>query len=327
VVSSVGSGGEKRKSEMVIVAEDKIEEMLTEESSPPQKKLKLGSEKFSKLKKLVGAAENLSKPGVVTVSKYFAGGERGEVKDTGKDDMEVTDEEDSPEVKPNPALPRGRRLSTGSSGAWFKDIEQPSSLQGKFIYRAEPGGVVEEASTTGTVLKEISNSPEANEEDIERKKKRNPFAVKLKTKEFTSLPHSSPPPPSPPIPSSQLSMYSMDGASLTFSSQDLGGSQGDNSVKNIPSPTSQDDPPPVRQTPSPSSSGPRLGLSKFAFSGPKVSSVPKPAVPRSNLGPARVSGLSRGGGKGGGGLKQPSLLQMFARKCPKAQLGGGGGSS
>ena len=62
------------------------------------------------------------------------------------------------------------------------------------------------------------------------------------------------------------------------------------------------------------------------------SSVSKPAMPRSNLGPARVSGLSRGGGgggksgKGGGGLKQPSLLQMFARKCPKAQLGGGGSS-
>ena len=119
-------------------------------------------------------------------------------------------------------------------------------------------------------------------------------------------------------------------ASLTFSSQDLGDSQGDNSVKNISSPLSQDDPTtPARQTPSPSSSAPRLGLNKFAFSGPKVgsSSVSKPAVPISNLGPARVSGLSRGGGKVGGGLRQPSLLQMFARKCPKAQLGGGGGGS
>ena len=39
---------EKRKSEMVIVTEDKIEKMLTEE-----KMLKLGTEKFSILKKLV----------------------------------------------------------------------------------------------------------------------------------------------------------------------------------------------------------------------------------------------------------------------------------
>jgi hypothetical protein len=53
-------------------------------------------------------AENLSKPGVVTVSKYFADGERGKVKDT-----EVNDEEDTPDAKTNPALPRGRRLSTG----------------------------------------------------------------------------------------------------------------------------------------------------------------------------------------------------------------------
>ena len=40
--------------------------------------------------------------------------------------------------------------------------------------------MVEKAFTTGTVLKEISNSREANMEDLERKK-RNPFAVKLKT--------------------------------------------------------------------------------------------------------------------------------------------------
>jgi hypothetical protein len=59
-------------------------------------------------------AENLSKHGVVTVSKYFADGKMGKVKDTGKDDTEVMkDEEDSPEVKTNPELPRGRRLSTG----------------------------------------------------------------------------------------------------------------------------------------------------------------------------------------------------------------------
>jgi hypothetical protein len=46
---------------------------------------------------------------------------------------------------------------------------------------------------------------EANRADLERKK-RNPFAVKLKTKEFRSAPASSPPPPSPQIPGSQLSM-------------------------------------------------------------------------------------------------------------------------
>ena len=61
----------------------------------------------------VATAENLSTPGVVTVSKYFADGKRGEVKGNGKDDTEVEDEEDSSEVKTNPALPRGRRLSRG----------------------------------------------------------------------------------------------------------------------------------------------------------------------------------------------------------------------
>jgi hypothetical protein len=81
--------GKMREAEIVIVTEDKIiEEMLTEEKSPPQKKLKLGTEKFSKLKKLVGTAENLFTPGVVTVSKYFAGGEKGKVKDSGNDDTE-----------------------------------------------------------------------------------------------------------------------------------------------------------------------------------------------------------------------------------------------
>ena len=80
--------GKMREAEIVIVTEDKIEEMLTEEKSPPQKKLKLGTEKFSKLKKLVGTAENLFTPGVVTVSKYFAGGEKGKFKDSGNDDTE-----------------------------------------------------------------------------------------------------------------------------------------------------------------------------------------------------------------------------------------------
>jgi hypothetical protein len=37
---------------------------------------------------LVGTAENLSTPGVVTVSKYFAGREKGKVKDSGNDDTE-----------------------------------------------------------------------------------------------------------------------------------------------------------------------------------------------------------------------------------------------
>ena len=80
--------GKMREAEIVIVTEDKIEEMLTEEKSPPQKKLKLGTEKFSKLKKLVGTAENLFTPGVVTVSKYFAGGEKGKFKDSGNYDTE-----------------------------------------------------------------------------------------------------------------------------------------------------------------------------------------------------------------------------------------------
>ena len=129
---------------------------------------------------MVGSSENLSTPGVVTFSKYFAGGERRKVKDSGNDNTEE-------KVRKSPLRSRPTLYyqeegdSTVNSGAWFKDIDQPSSLQGKFIHRAE-SGVVEEAFT-------IHNSCEANWEDLEREKKRNPFAVKLKTKEFTSASH------------------------------------------------------------------------------------------------------------------------------------------
>ena len=101
----------------------------------------------------------------------------------------------------------------------------------------------------------------------------------------------------------------MDGASLTFSSQDLGDSQGDSFVL----PPSQDDPPPPAiQTPSPSSSGPRLGLNKFAFSCPKVgsSSISKPAGSRSNLGTV---------GQDSSGRKETSLVAMDAIRFTNSQ--------
>merc|ERR1719186_206462 len=259
-VIQVARGGEKRKSE--VVTEDKIAEMLSGEmeKSPPLKKVKLGTEKFSKLKKLVGVTENSARPGVVTVSKYFVGSEPAsnnhKDNDTAKAEAENGNNEDSPEAK-NDTIARGRRLSTGNSGAWFKDIEQPSTLQGKFIYRAEPalGVRVDGGTESVTVLKEISNSPEALGDDLERKKRRNPFAVKLQTKECTALPSCSPPPPTstPPVseilPSSQLSLFSIDGSSLTFStsSQDLTDSQDIPPFKCISSPPRQVSPsPPVK---------------------------------------------------------------------------------
>ena len=101
----------------------------------------------------------------------------------------------------------------------------------------------------------------------------------------------------------------MDGASPTFSSQDLGDSQGDSFVL----PPSQDDPPPPAiQTPSPSSSGPRLGLNKFAFSCPKVgsSSISKPAGSRSNLGTV---------GQDCSGRKETSLVAMDAIRFTNSQ--------
>ena len=102
---------EKRKSEMGIVTKDKIEEMLTEE-----KMLKLGTEKFSILKKLVGTAENLSTPGVVMVSKYFAGGEKGKVKDSGNDDTEEKGRKTP--LRSRPTLHyQEEGDSTGNSGA------------------------------------------------------------------------------------------------------------------------------------------------------------------------------------------------------------------
>ena len=62
-------------------------------------------------------AENLSNPGVVTVSKYFADGERGKVKDTEVNDMRKI------LLMPRPTLhyPEEGDSPQGSS------IQQPSS--------------------------------------------------------------------------------------------------------------------------------------------------------------------------------------------------------
>jgi len=257
--------------------------------------------------------------------------------------------DESPKSVIDPASSRGRRLTTGSSGTWFKNIEEPSTAAGKFIYRTEG-----DVDNTGSVLKEISNSPET-EEDLERKKKRNPFAVKLKSKECTSLVPSSPlksressslPPPSPSvcstilsssppctpsIPSSQLSMYSMDGGdSIIFSSQENGSEN--LSTKTLSPPPGLDNPTASiqRQASSPAPSAPRLGLSKFAFNTAKSTafSDSNHTSRKNSLGPARVSGLSKSGTGGGSrrvagsGLKQASLTEMFGRSRPKANLGG-----
>jgi len=343
-----GKGGEKRKSEIVteLVTEDKIEQMLAEEKSPPHKKAKL--DKLSKFKKILNTSENDSVTGVVTVSKYFACGGDGSER-LKKQEVIEKNVDESPTAKVDQASSRGRRLSTGSSGTWFKHIEEPSTADGKFIYRTEG-----DVDNTSSVLKEISNSPETKE-DLERKKKRNPFAVKLKSKECTSLVPSSPlksressslppsspsvcsselsspPPCTPSIPSSQLSMYSMDGGdSIIFSSQENGSDH--LSANTLSSPPSLDSPAPsvLRQASSPAPSAPRLGLSKFAFNtGKSTTFTGSNHTSRKNsLGPARVSGLSKSGTSGGSrgvagsGLKQASLTEMFGRSRPKANLGG-----
>jgi len=326
-------GGEKRKNEIgTVVTEKNIEDMLAEDKSPPQKKMKL--DKINKFKKLLNASKNDSETGVITVSKYFVSGQ-SEFGQMRKEENNDTSDNESPQVKNDSALARGRRISTGPIGTWFKDIERPSSADGKFIYRPEG-----DSSDTKNVLKEISNSPETAE-DLERKKKRNPFAVTLKTKECTSLVPpsleikesnslpssspsacSSPPPSTPSISSSQLSIYSMDGDSLTFSSQDCDTQSNSTSKTHSPPPSSGDPgPTSLKQT---SPSAPRLGLNKFAFSTNKKTALScNNSNKKSSLGPARVSGLSKagaGGSRSSGGMKQASLTEMFGRPRSKAQL-------
>ena len=307
----VSKGVEKRKAE---VSEDKVEEMLladdNEEESPPKKKLK-GAD-LEKMKKIVGL-EHKDKKNIV-VSKYLsrpASTDRDQVKKLASENI----------------VPRGRRTSTGDGGAWFREIEKPTSAEGKFIYRPDKDYSDGEGKN---VLQEISNSPDKEIENRERLQRRNPFAKSLNdAKESVdlsgSLKEESPGNESSlTIPSSQLSLYSIDGESLTFSSQSL------DPIADSP-PVDPDTPSSSPVTSSQASAAPptsclRVGLSKFKRS--SAQSPPPPVRPQSSSSQSRPTqktlGLSRSSAKAAAGdaKKQPSIVAMFARSCPqRANIG------
>ena len=307
----VSKGVEKRKAE---VSEDKVEEMLladdNEEESPPKKKLK-GAD-LEKMKKIVGL-EHKDKKNIV-VSKYFsrpASTDRDQVKKLASENI----------------VPRGRRTSTGDGGAWFREIEKPTSAEGKFIYRPDKDYSDGEGKN---VLQEISNSPDKETENRERLQRRNPFAKSLSVAKESvdlsgSLKEESPGNDSSlTIPSSQLSLYSIDGESLTFSSQSL------DPIADSP-PVDPDTPSSSPVTSSQASAAPptsclRVGLSKFKRS--SAQSPPPPVRPQSSSSQSRPTqktlGLSRSSAKtaAGGAKKQPSIVAMFARSCPqRANIG------
>ena len=307
----VSKGVEKRKAE---VSEDKVEEMLladdNEEESPPKKKLK-GAD-LEKMKKIVGL-EHKDKKNIV-VSKYFsrpASTDRDQVKKLASENI----------------VPRGRRTSTGDGGAWFREIEKPTSAEGKFIYRPDKDYSDGEGKN---VLQEISNSPDKETENRERLQRRNPFAKSLNVAKESvdlsgSLKEESPGNDSSlTIPSSQLSLYSIDGESLTFSSQSL------DPIADSPS-VDPDTPSSSPVTSSQASAAPptsclRVGLSKFKRS--SAQSPPPPVRPQSSSSQSRPTqktlGLSRSSAKAAAGdaKKQPSIVAMFARSCPqRANIG------
>ena len=310
----VSKGVEKRKAE---VSEDKVEEMLladdNEEESPPKKKLK-GAD-LEKMKKIVGLEHNDKKN--IVVSKYFsrpASTDRDQVKKLASENI----------------VPRGRRTSTGDGGAWFREIEKPTSAEGKFIYRPDKDYSDGEGKN---VLQEISNSPDKEIENRERLQRRNPFAKSLNdAKESVdlsgSLKEESPGNESSlTIPSSQLSLNSIDGESLTFSSQSL------DPIADSP-PVDPDTPSSSPASSSQASAAPptsclRVGLSKFKRS--SAQSPPPPVRPQSSSSQMSQSrptqktlGLSRSSAKAAAGdaKKQPSIVAMFARSCPqRANIG------
>ena len=260
-------GVEKRKSE---VTEEQVESILDDledkEDSPPRKKTKLSE--LSKLKKVVGIGETKN----LKVSKYFESKknqESGSVENVIK--AELTEE---------PV--RGRRQNVSQVGSWFEKIEQPNSAQGKFIYSTEKEPKAEEF-----VLREISNSLEDTPEINSRKQKRNPFALKVQSRRLSGdladpelelagqEGSQGADQEFPVIPSSQLSLYSIDGDSLTFtqspcSSQSPAGSSPETEEESLASRSSQ--PPPTTRT------APRLGLSRS--SGSKASgAASRPTVP------------------------------------------------
>ena len=312
-------GIDKRKAEDL--PEDEVEKMLleedTEKGSPSRKRTK---NDFFKNRKIVGLNGDGQGQGKKVISKYFV--------------------KASPTIATNNPteniVPKGRRDSKEESGAWFSDIEKPISAEGKFIYRPDKDTQPSQVS----VLKEVSNSPEKTFESPAQRQRRNPFAKQLKSspvvdlsalqsqneenKEEPSQPDNSQKSLEITIPSSQLSMYSMDGESLTFSSQDPVAKSQMSDPASSQSPASSPSTEGARSSvtsPPPSSTAPRLGLSKMS-----TASSSSQSIARTVMGPAKVSGLRRPGvtslkTKSGDGKIQTKLSTMFARSVTKAQIG------
>jgi len=330
-------GVEKRK---IDITDEQVEELLMDEEtakrqSPPKKKSRTADvEKFHKIVGLRPSVDNTSsnKP---KISRFFA------IKPTKKDSDDVEVSQTNVSVETN--MTRGRRLSTGDSGTWFKDIEKPTSADGKFIYRPDM-----EPVTSSNILKEISNSPPNSLNDSEeRRLMRNPFAVKNKAVDkyvmevpVTQFDKGETEPMMEKsdsvstIPSSQLSLYSIDGESLTFSSQDLT-TDSPNLNSSNPSLRTQESsnlsqsPKIEPKSPTLTPVVPRLGLNRTQV----TKSLHSPSVKNSQISvrssqsqafrPSKPSGLSRNSLKqaAGDGKKQTSILGMFARQTTKAQIG------
>ena len=320
---SKSKGVEKRKSE---VTEEEVESLLDEPEeeeeeeetkkvkSPPRKKTKLSE--LSKFQKVVGLSENTS----IKVSKFFGSKKNHENKSLENDEA----------VETVGGQVKGRRMADSQSGSWFKKIDQPTSADGKFIYSTE-----QEVRREEIILKEISNSLEDTPENIMRRQRRNPFAVKVPSmrlgekleeegeemeKEEVKKEEGEEEVKREEAPlvisRSQLSLYSIDGESLTFS-QSPSNTQ--------PLSSSPELEPVSSQSPPASGSAPRLGLSRTsAPRGSASSSSVKPTGPAvvrksSSGGAGPRLGLSRGGGRAGG--KQQTLLQMFGKTSVRAQIG------
>ena len=312
-------GIEKRKAEDL--PEEEVEKMLLEENEereyPPRKRSK---NDFSKNRKIVGLDGDSHGQGKKVISKYFV--------------------KASPTIATNNptenVVPKGRRNSMGESGAWFNDIEKPISAEGKFIYRPDKDIQPRQVN----VLKEVGNSPERTFESPAQRQRRNPFAKKLSSSPVIDLlalqsetapidenrdEHSQPDHSQKSLevtlPSSQLSMFSMDGESLTFSSQDPMSQMSAQSSASSPASSPSAAEARASVTSPPPSTAPRLGLSK------KSAASSSQSITRSVMGPAKVSGLIRKSGvasiksKSGDGKIQTKLSSMFARSVTKAQIG------
>ena len=271
------------------------------------------------------------KQGVTMTSSYFAVVPQQQEEKTPEKEQEPTPEKQEGEVSL-----RRSAVAPEQSGSWFSAIDRSASAEGRFIYRP--------------VLVDVTNSPphEGAGEKLESKTdtpRRNPFAKKLLEKKEVSEQMKTDTPKRNPnsfvveefledkcpggeadsgvgsLPSSQLSLYSCDQDSITFTQsgrQELEDSQ-EQKADNPPSSPSK-------------SSSVRVGLSKFAPKPitPALSTSSAPVASKSNFftpslssktipkqGP-RTLGLSR---KMAPSLKQGSITSMFARSVKKAELG------